>query len=315
MKLKLSLLCGFLINCVFGISLTSKPALTPALQLLQLADRYYQAQNYETSLTEYWRFLCFHADHPYAFYAWYKAGMANKHLENWEAARQLFRQALRYDIATTYREKIRYQLALTYFAQSDWDLAQLELFKLSRQDTVGTVSNTAHLFYALALIYKNDWLAASEAISNASASFPQQEEILLRLRQVEQHLNHLNQFSPRKSPQLAKWLSTFIPGSGQIYAGKWWAGTNAFCLNLGTSYWLLDTLLAGHYRDGLLIFLFVWERYYRGNRLHAEEAAIQANQEDRQVIVQKIFAWFNEITQFMPATSCLIRWEELPELP
>ena len=60
-----------------------------SIELLQLGDYLYINQNYEASVTEYWRFLCFHPNHPYTFYAYYKAGMAYTQIEDWKSATSL----------------------------------------------------------------------------------------------------------------------------------------------------------------------------------------------------------------------------------
>ena len=71
-----------------------------------------------------------------------------------------------------------------------------------------------------------------------------------------------------KSRRLARWLSTFVPGSGQIYAGDIGDGLNALCVNL-----LFGLPLSGSLRDGryfeVTAELPQFLRYYEGNRDNA----------------------------------------------
>ena len=81
-----------------------------------------------------------------------------------------------------------------------------------------------------------------------------------------------------KSPKAAKWLSTFLPGFGQIYCGEWRDGINALAINSLTSYLLIDALLEQRFQDLIISHLTLFDRYYRGNRQNAEKAAILRNE-------------------------------------
>jgi len=71
-----------------------------------------------------------------------------------------------------------------------------------------------------------------------------------------------------KSRRLARWLSTLVPGSGQIYAGNFGDGLNALCVNL-----LFGLPLSGSLRDSryfeVTAELPQFLRYYEGNRDNA----------------------------------------------
>lgn len=308
---KLNFLCGFIFSLVVSHGAIAKPLPNKPNGLIQLADQFYQAQNYEGCITEYWRFLYFHADHPYAFYACYKAGMAYKLLQDWDSAVQLFRRSLQYDIPKELRQRIRYQLALTLIARGDWDLAQLEFFKLSMADSSSAIFHAAKLFYGILFIHKNNWSQATAALTEVRTSMSENKELAATIDKVEELLAQLSRYPQKKSPKLAKWLSTFFPGSGQIYAGSLLNGLNAFALNAATSYYIGYNLLQINYLDASLWFLFIWQRYYQGNRLHAEEAALRANQSYQQNILQQIYDLLRKASDFLPAPITTIEWADL----
>lgn len=310
MILKHSFLSGLIFNLVLSPWTSANPVTSRSETLLQFADQLFNAQNYQESITEYWRFLYFHPAEPLAFYAYYKAAMAYKQGQELETAIQLFRHALQYDISLELRQRIRYQLAITLLAHGDLDLAQLELFKLSATDSTGLIANAGTLFYSLLLIYKKNWAEARAAIAKARIHMVTNKELDQHLHQVETCMETLCQH-PEKSPGLAKWLATVVPGSGQMYAGNLLSGLNALALNATTSYFVLNEARQKNYSDACLLFLFVWSRYYLGNRSHAEEAAIRANQKYQQKILDQVYQLLQQASQYLPSTDFSIEWQDV----
>lgn len=284
---------------------------SPPIVLLQFADQLYQDENFDVSITEYQRFLFFHAEHVYTFYAYYKIGMAYKQMHKWKSATSFLRYALHSNIPTELRQRIRYQLALVLIAEGDFDVAQIELFKLSSGKYSSQITDAAKLIYGLLLTNQKKWQDAKISFKQFHSREGLNLELADYLRKIEVQLDHLIKQPQKKSPKLAKWLSTFVPGSGQIYSGKLLTGLNALALNAGTTYFLWHTIEAQSVRDAILVFSFVWLRYYSGNRLHAEEAAIRANRASQEKIYENIY---NLLQQAMPLLSdepLTIEWQNL----
>ena len=103
---------------------------------------------------------------------------------------------------------------------------------------------------------------------------------------------------PRKSGSVAKILSTILPGSGQIYANNWTDGFNALILNGLFGYTSFSVAKSGNYRDASFLTLFLWMRYYLGNRNNAKKIAYQVNRKQdlafAQLIVEELQAIWNE---------------------
>ena len=314
MKSRPNLLCWFIFSIQSPLLFAAVPAREAPAALLQLADQLYRDQNYDASITEYRRFLFFHPHHPYSFYAYYKTGMAHKQLQEWEPAVALLRRALQQNIPPQIRQRMRYQLALTLMSQGDFNIAQLELFKLIHTDSPGIITQAAALLYGLLLMDKQDWPEARSAFGQARSLAGQNADVAARLEEIESHLQNLAEHPAKKSPKLAKWLSTFVPGSGQIYAGSVLSGLNALALNAGTSYLLWQSIDRRNVRDAVLLFSFIWLRYYTGNRLHAEEAAIRANQTYQEAVLLRIYDLLRQASSCMPAESLIVEWHHLPAI-
>jgi TM2 domain-containing membrane protein YozV len=87
---------------------------------------------------------------------------------------------------------------------------------------------------------------------------------------------------PRKSPALARWMSTFLPGSGQIYASKITNGLISTAFNAAFIYLLADSIRDKRYVDTVGIYM-IGARFYWGNIYNAAQSALEYNRrlEDR----------------------------------
>ncbi|HDK35807.1 MAG TPA: hypothetical protein ENG82_02775 [Bacteroidetes bacterium] len=76
-----------------------------------------------------------------------------------------------------------------------------------------------------------------------------------------------------RSPATAKWLSTVFPGLGQLYSGDFKNAVNALALNGLLGYGVTQAFLKQNYVDAVLEGVFLFQRYYMGNRVHAAQIA------------------------------------------
>ena len=63
--------------------------------LLRQADQYFEVENFEASVTECLRFIHLADDHPFVYYAYYRAGFAEARLGNWAGSIRWLRAAAR----------------------------------------------------------------------------------------------------------------------------------------------------------------------------------------------------------------------------
>ena len=71
-------------------------------------------------------------------------------------------------------------------------------------------------------------------------------------------------------------MSTFLPGSGEIYAGKVGDGLISAAVNAAFFYLLVDSIREERYVDAVGISL-VGSRVYWGNRLNARKWTVEHN--------------------------------------
>lgn len=87
---------------------------------------------------------------------------------------------------------------------------------------------------------------------------------------------------PGKSLRTAALLSLLCPGAGEIYAGDVTRGIRDFLLNAGTAFLIYNAVKQKKYVDALLIFNFLFNRFYMGSIYNAQKSVINANERRRQ---------------------------------
>ncbi|TET23454.1 MAG: hypothetical protein E3J71_02435 [Candidatus Stahlbacteria bacterium] len=80
-----------------------------------------------------------------------------------------------------------------------------------------------------------------------------------------------------KNPRTARLLS-ILPGLGEAYAGRPLFGLWAFLVNAGDTYLIVNSLIKRRYIDALLVYTFLWQRFYAGSMANADRFARDWNE-------------------------------------
>ena len=221
--------------------------------------------NYDAAITEYKRFLFFHPDDPSVGEVYYNIGIAYRSQNLWTEAVNALRTATHLAVDNETKSEYQLALAVTLIATKSYDLAQLELIKVTLRNPPIQLYRRALFLQAVAYIYQFRWEEARR---------------VLRDYTTDKNLDALFEAAlsmPQKSTKVAKILSTILPGAGHVYTGNWRDGLNALFLNGALGFLIIDAVLDEHYTDAALWGGLIFLRYYRGNTFRAEAAAKQFN--------------------------------------
>lgn len=96
--------------------------------------------------------------------------------------------------------------------------------------------------------------------------------------------NEINAYisQPQKSMRTATLLSLVCPGAGDVYAGNIKLGIMDFLLNFGSGYLMYNAIKQKKYVDAILVFNFLFQRFYLGSIHNAQKSVEQRNKEHRQ---------------------------------
>ena len=275
---------GFIFHClIVFLSLFRSFSATADEYPLSLGKHLFAQGNYDAAITEYKRFLFFHPDDARVSEVYHNIGLAYRAQGLWTEAVTSLRAATH--LATDAEAKSEYQLelAVTLIAAQDYDLARLELIKVTMRAPSAQLYRRALFLQAVAYIYQFRWEDARESLRNYTT-----DERLGALLDVATDI-------PLKSDRLAKVLSAIFPGAGQVYVGDWRDGINALLLNGALGFLTVDAVLDGHYVDAALWGGFIFWRYYRGNTFRAGQAAERFNQRESRSAADAILQRLQEI--------------------
>ena len=239
--------------------------------------------NYDAAITEYKRFLFFHPDDADVGEVYYNIGLAYRAQGLWTEAITALRAATHLTIDAEAKSEYQLELAVTLIAAQDYDLAHLELIKVTMRTPSVQLQHRARFLQAVAYVYQFQWEAARESLRNYTT-----DERLYVLLDTAANMQ-------LKSVKFAEVLSRIFPGAGQVYTGDWRGGLNAFLLNGSLGFVAVDTVLDGHYVDAALFGVFIFWRYYQGNTFRAGQAAEQFNQQESRKAADAILQRLQEI--------------------
>lgn len=248
---------------------------------LKYGDSFYDAGYYEEAITDYKRFLYFNPRSERVSYAYYKIGLAERNRRRWERSVEALRYAIELAPDDSIRNEREIALAVTLIAGGKYSSAEILLLRVGLKSGIADIRRRALFFRGIACLYRFKWESAREAFGGYFKGEPEIGAEIESLLCQAQTLTY-------KSPGLARWLSTFLPGLGQIYVGDWESSLNALILNGGLGSAIVYKILRADYGNAWVIYHFLFRRFYFGNRYHAGRIARGHNSRLNQWWAQRI---------------------------
>ncbi len=246
-----------------------------------------QAQgNNSGAVTEYLRYLFFHPTAENLSDVYLHLGKVYMKLNRWEQAKDAWRQAVKLAPDDSTQNALRVALAIQSLAHKNYSLAVLELLKVSSFARQPALRRKAQFYLGVANLYARDFKQAEEGfrLYFGSDSTEAAQQTWLAVRTLLQK----GQAIRPKSPVVAKWLSTFLPGLGQLYAGDVKNALNAFALNGAIGFGVVRAFQDKEYIDATLEGGLLFQRYYLGNRFRAAQIARSRYLDRRKEIAAEI---------------------------
>lgn len=141
--------------------------------------------------------------------------------------------------------------------QDKYRQARLELLNLPASNNPEAVGKK-HLFMGACYFGERNFdKAEQELMALIPPENVAEKKEFQRLMEKARHYN-------RKNPNTAKWLSIFVPGLGQLYAGDYRNGINSMLLNALTATWFVFTAVTISLPDAGMSVGSWLLRYYAG---------------------------------------------------
>lgn len=258
----------------------------------RLADKLFDSAFYDEAITEYQRYIHFNPVKEEVSYSYYKIALAYRNKYNLEESAKAMEASAQTALKDSIKNERKIDLALTYIAMGKYDKAKFILLKITSFSDNPEIKRKASLFLGIAHLYLYEWKSAKEAL-----------EIYFEEKGNSQFAHKIDSllFSAAnmdyKSPKTARLLSTFIPGTGQMYSGNIGDGVNSMLLNGANIYFITYKLLKEEYANAYLIYFFLFRRYYFGNIYYAQKGASDHNRELNEQRADSIFRLLRNIEQ------------------
>lgn len=242
---------------------------------LRMGDLYAGKGALDQAITEYKRVLFFNQDEGIASSVHAKIASCYQAQRRWPEAIFHLRRSIQTASSLGEIEDREYDLIAVLLASGRDNEAELHLLGLREYSELD--ARRVSLYLCVTQTYRGHWEKAAEELRRA---FPAGEIADVQRREQIEKLELLfaeAQSTRRKSPDGAAWLSTAVPGAGQLYAGDPWDALNAFVVNAGLVTLIFAAVKQEWYLEGALLFLYPFRRYYVGNRNNARLAAERSN--------------------------------------
>lgn len=260
--------------------------------VLHLADRLLASGLAEEAVTEYKRYIFFNSARSANLnsavdltYAYGQIATAYRIDGRMDEAVEMLLRAIPAEPKQDERDHWRIQLGVLEMARGQYDLADFTLLKVEMFSQASSARRRAAFFRGVCNVYMGRVDEAKEAFRAFAANGDPQDRQLHR--DLEAFLDRSGLMKP-KSARTAKWLSTFVPGAGQMYAGYWKDGVHALVLNAATANVVAGSLAARRYMSAIVDSSFLFFRFYGGNRARAASTADTANKARRRDAVAEI---------------------------
>lgn len=181
---------------------------------------------YYRAVSEFKRVLHYWPDSPQAMGSRYHIGMSYLEGRRYEDAVSHFQALLYLKPGSSWEIPARYGLGAAFYAQTRYDFALKEVTWLEDRTDDPSFRHDLVLSEIWCHLRKRDPAAAAAAADR----LPDTADGSATRSDLRTILDDLTRWRPRK-PWLAGIMSAVVPGSGQMYAGRWRDGVISFVIN------------------------------------------------------------------------------------
>ena len=257
------------------------------------ADHLFEQRAYRSAILEYKRLLFYQPDAAKAALARYRIGLSYYHQGNRELARQKFEEVRQNSPNTPLYLQAQLMLGRTHFDAKNYSTARSTFFQVANAGASGETAAQARYLRGWCYIHEQAWFKAIAEWRTVQQLQP--NALLSQASTRLADITYANTPLPFKSPRLAEWMSTFLPGAGQIYAGELEKGLISGAISAAIFYLLADSIREERYVDAVGICL-VSSRFYLGNRVNAREWAIEHNRRLKADFIRQLKQQVRDIT-------------------
>ena len=255
------------------------------IQQYRYAEQLFESGDYQAARREYKRLLFYQPDTEFRDVADYRIAQSYYYQKEPDRAERLFHEFLGSYPNSPFRFQSQLMIGQLQFDAGAYSLARTTLFELLHASEDTEVVAAAHYLRGWCYVHTSEWNKAITELRRADTLQIDTSQRKKARRLADTLLKETP--LPYKSPQMAGWLSTVVPGSGQLYVGSVKEGILAAALNGTFIYLAVDAIRERRYVDCTGIVLVGWQ-FYWGNRINARQLASEYNKNYEQELIQTL---------------------------
>ena len=255
------------------------------VQQYRYAEQLFESGDYQAARLAYKRLLFYRPDTEFRDVADYRVAQSYYYQNQPERAEHLFREFLTVHPNSPFGFRSQLMIGQLHFDAGEYSLARTTLFELLHSSEDTEVTAAAHYLRGWCYVHTADWdkaIAELRRVDTFQTDTPSEKNA----RQLADILLERTPL-PHKSPQIAGWLSTVVPGSGQFYVGRVKEGVLAAVLSGTFIYLVADAIRERRYLDCAGISLVGWQ-FYWGNRVDAQRFAAEYNSHRERELIETL---------------------------
>ncbi|MGM0582002.1 MAG: CDC27 family protein [Bacteroidota bacterium] len=246
---------------------------------LQFAEEQFEAGNYSNSVLAYERAIYFAENTSPETY--FKLAEAYFLKGDVERAIQFYNNASFLEQDIEKKNDYIFKKCLAYLSINNYNQAIITLGAVN--DFNNPDANLKKQYYkSIAYFLKEDY----NQFQNIFEGYA--EEMNLNSNNAYFNVNEFNNKADKVKPNLAMWMSVFVPGSGQILYGNWKDGLNSMGLTAALVGLYFNYVVQFSVFEGYLVVLPWFQRYHKGGYMIAKQTAEDKEEEYRSKAYQEI---------------------------
>lgn len=192
-----------------------------------------------------------------------------------------------FNTSDTLKYEIIYKRALNAYLAGNFGNAKAHFMQLKHYFPNDVITSDDNVLYILILNELNEWQNAKNEALDWIQKIEIQHETKDSLIKVVQNFYSDKRIPKLKSVKKAQTFSTFVPGSGQVYAGYPLEGVFNLTLHLASLAFAAEEILAGYYITGYLGGFGMFQKLYFGGIRRTEYLTNKTNYKRSQEFNQK----------------------------
>jgi tetratricopeptide (TPR) repeat protein len=248
------------------------------------AEDAYERGDYATARRLFFEVIAGAPDERTATLSRYREAQCALELRQFDSALDAFGRLVS-SSDTGIASRARFMTGLVHYRRGDYDEARRVWADVVRTVEDSNIAAQAQFAAGWCAVRFGDVATATDDFGRVVLLFSGSDSA----RRAGEMLERLRGAAPleRRSEGKAALLSTFLPGSGQVYAGRVGNGCLSFVLNGLAAYALTRSLATRRWWDATFVFA-LGSRFYFGGRRNAARFAADWNTRQRAALVERL---------------------------